>query len=53
MNQIAKFSMIKELPFDERPREKMICLGAFYLSNAELLAILIEQEQRSISYYIG
>ncbi len=32
---------IKDLPIDERPREKMMAQGAAALSNAELLAILI------------
>ncbi len=33
--------IIKDLPMEERPREKMISYGASFLSNAELLAILI------------
>lgn len=33
--------MIKELPKEERPREKMLAKGAQALSNAELLAILL------------
>ena len=32
---------IKELPADERPREKMLANGAHNLSNAELIAILL------------
>ena len=32
---------IKDLPLDDRPREKMMVRGAAALSNAELLAILI------------
>lgn len=32
---------ISELPFDERPREKMVALGVASLSDAELLAILL------------
>lgn len=32
---------IKDLPLDERPREKMMAQGAVALSDAELLAILI------------
>lgn len=32
---------IKDLPLDERPREKMMALGLSALSDAELLAILI------------
>lgn len=34
-------TMIKELPEDERPREKLMKYGATYLSNPELLAILL------------
>lgn len=34
---------IKELPEDERPQEKMIRFGAKSLSNAELLAISMQQ----------
>lgn len=33
--------IIKDLPMEERPREKIIAYGASLLSNAELLAILI------------
>jgi DNA repair protein RadC len=33
--------IIKDLPMEERPREKMISYGASLLSNAELLSILI------------
>ncbi|MEG6584544.1 RadC family protein [Dendrosporobacter sp. 1207_IL3150] len=33
--------MLKELPEDERPREKMLTKGASSLSNVELLAILL------------
>ena len=33
--------MIKELPQEERPREKMLTKGAWALSNAELIAILL------------
>ena len=33
--------IIKELPAEERPREKMISQGASVVSNAELLAVLI------------
>ena len=33
--------LMKELPVDERPREKLLSHGAAFLSNTELLAILI------------
>lgn len=33
--------MIRDLPFDERPRERLLNEGAEFLSNAELLAILL------------
>ncbi len=37
----SKPLMIKELPQEERPREKMLTKGACSLSNAELIAILL------------
>ena len=40
MNE-SKPLMIKELPKDERPREKMLIKGAQTLSNSELVAILL------------
>ena len=40
---------IRELPVDERPREKMIKLGPAFLSNGELLAILIRTGTRNTS----
>jgi len=39
--EAAKPLTIKELPVDERPREKMLLNGAHNLSNAELIAILL------------
>ncbi len=33
--------MIRDVPEEERPRERMIRLGADVLSNAELIAILL------------
>jgi DNA repair protein RadC len=42
-------TLIKELPADERPREKMRRLGAGRLSNAELLAILLGTGARARS----
>jgi len=41
--------LIKELPYDERPRERMLDLGAGKLSNTELLAILLGTGTRSES----
>ena len=49
MNHIRKDALIKELPFEERPREKLIQCGAGALSNAELLAILIGTGTREMS----
>lgn len=46
---MEKGTMIKELPEDERPREKLLCLGAGSLSNRELLAILIGSGTRRTS----
>jgi len=34
-------SAIKDMPYEERPREKMLKYGKEYLSNSELIAILI------------
>lgn len=33
--------MVRDLPMDERPREKLLKYGSSYLSNTELLAILL------------
>jgi len=41
--------MIRDLPLDERPREKLKNLGAGVLSNAELLAILLRVGNRNES----
>lgn len=41
MNNFSKATMIKELPEDERPREKLVNYGVGSLSNSELLSILI------------
>ena len=40
---------IKELPVEERPRERMTSLGAEHLSNGELLAILLGNGSREES----
>lgn len=39
---------IKDLPDEERPREKLLTLGAKALSNVELLAILLHSGTRKI-----
>ena len=41
--------MVRDLPADERPREKLLQYGAPSLSNAELLAILIHTGTREAS----
>ena len=41
--------MIRDLPFEERPREKLKTLGSGALSNAELLAILLRTGSRNES----
>jgi len=41
--------MIRDLPLEERPREKLRTLGAGALSNAELLAILLRSGSRNES----
>ncbi len=37
---------IKDLPKNERPREKMLRYGAEYLSNSELLALILRNKGR-------
>lgn len=49
MNHNRKAAMMKELPSEERPREKLIQYGVGALSNAELLAILISTGTREMS----
>lgn len=50
MNRINNIGpMLKELPRNERPREKILSLGVSNLSNAELLAILIASGTREES----
>ncbi|MDO5715071.1 MAG: DNA repair protein RadC [Tissierellia bacterium] len=41
--------MIKDIPVHERPQEKMICYGPEYLTNAELLALIIRTGHRNLS----
>ncbi len=43
---VRKLPTVKELPLDERPREKMALRGAGELSNADLLAILLNTGTR-------
>jgi DNA repair protein RadC len=49
MNHIRKNAMIRELPSEERPREKLVQYGAESLSNSELLAILIGTGTKEVS----
>ena len=49
MNHIRKDALIKDLPFEERPREKLIQCGTEALSNSELLAILIGTGTKEMS----
>lgn len=49
MNHARKDTMIRNLPAEERPREKLIQCGAGTLSNTELLAILIGTGTRKVS----
>ena len=49
MNHMRKETMIRNLPSEERPREKLIQSGAETLSNTELLAILIGTGTREVS----
>lgn len=41
--------MVKDLPDEEKPREKLLTFGARYLSNTELLAILLHSGTRKKS----
>lgn len=41
--------MIRDLPLDERPRERLLNEGAEFLSNVELLAILLRTGTKSQS----
>lgn len=45
----ARYAAIKQWPADERPREKLVRHGAASLSDAELLAILINNGTANIS----
>jgi len=40
---------VKELPFDDRPREKLLLRGSQYLSDAELVAILLRTGKKGKS----
>lgn len=44
-----KTPSVKELPLSERPREKMLSRGVSYLSNAELIAVLLGKGGKNIS----
>jgi DNA repair protein RadC len=46
---IYYFTRIKDWPEDERPREKLISLGADYLSESELLAILFRTGHKNLT----
>ena len=53
-NKIKKSNItIKELPADERPREKLLRYGCQFLSNGELLAILIGTGTRQVGALRG
>ena len=43
------FSSIKNWPIDDRPREKLLARGASFLSNSELMAILINSGSKERS----
>jgi DNA repair protein RadC len=49
MNHVRKGTMMRNLPADERPREKLVQYGADALSNSELLAILIGTGTKDVS----
>jgi DNA repair protein RadC len=48
MNEIKKLT-VKELPLDDRPREKLLLRGAQNLSDAELVAILLRTGRKGNS----
>lgn len=48
MNENRKFT-VKELPLDDRPREKLLLRGAQNLSDAELVAILLRTGKKGNS----
>jgi len=48
MNEDRKFT-VKELPLDDRPREKLLMRGAQSLSDAELVAILLRTGKKGKS----
>jgi DNA repair protein RadC len=48
MNEKRKFT-VKELPLDDRPREKLLLRGAQSLSDAELVAILLRTGKKGKS----
>jgi len=48
MNEDRKFT-VKELPLDDRPREKLLMRGAQNLSDAELVAILLRTGKKGKS----
>lgn len=48
MNEERKFT-VKELPLDDRPREKLLLRGAQNLSDAELVAILLRTGKKGKS----
>ena len=42
-------TMVRDLPLDERPREKLLVQGAAFLSDVELLAVLLRTGTREES----
>jgi len=49
MNHVRNATMMRNLPVDERPREKLVQYGAEALSNSELLSILIGTGTKDVS----
>ncbi|MEM4398008.1 MAG: UPF0758 domain-containing protein, partial [Candidatus Woesearchaeota archaeon] len=43
MNKLNKKLTIKEFPFESKPRERLFKYGVNSLSNAELLAIILNK----------
>lgn len=42
-------AMVRELPESDRPRERLLNYGSHYLSNAELLALLLRSGSKDVS----
>jgi DNA repair protein RadC len=46
VTQLLEYTLVRDMPMDERPRERLRMRGAEALTNAELIAILLRTGQR-------